>query len=337
MIFKLLALTTLALFLSCSDILVPESEENRNVEDFEAAWTHIDKVYPLFEFKKIDWDSIHTVYRARAEMTDGDEIYPLLYDLVGEIKDGHAKIHTKGGDGIRPYTPPRFVKDDKAFNPNLIRKYFDKPLQILAENAIAYEFITNNVGYVRLPTFGRVMRKNVDEIDKVVKYFTGADGVIIDVRDNNGGGSAGFVPIIERFIDSTISTGAAFRVDENFPQGNIVPNGSIHFTGPIVILINGATFSAGEVFVDVLSQLEYVTLIGDTTAGGGVSANSDARHFLPSGKSIKIHYEAILKLDGEPLEWNGVAPDIRVPQTEADIINGRDFQLEEAVELLSVN
>ena len=96
--YKALILFTLTLFLSCSNILVPESEENMNIEDFEAAWTHIDKVYPLFDFKKIDWDSTHAIYRARAELTEGDEIYSLLYDLVGEIKDGHAKIITKGGD-----------------------------------------------------------------------------------------------------------------------------------------------------------------------------------------------------------------------------------------------
>ena len=59
----------------------------------------------------------------------------------------------------------------------------------------------------------------------------------------------------------------------------------------------------------MMCQLQYVTLVGDTTAGGGVSSNGDPRHFLPSGKSISINYEAILKINGEPLEWNGVAPD----------------------------
>ena len=337
--FKLFTLLITALFLSCSDILVPESEENLNIEDFEAAWSRINRIYPLFEFKNINWDSIHTVYRARVELMEGDEIYSLLYDLVAELKDGHAKIYTKGGDGVRPYTPPRFTRDDKAFNPNLTRKYFDRPLRLLAENAIEYEFITETVGYVRFSTFGKVMRLNVNDIDIVIKYFSNATGLIIDIRDNDGGSSSAYDPIIGRFIKSGLSTESAFGFNGSWGPYTIIPQGDIQFIGPIVILQNGASFSAGEIFPSRMRQLDYVTLVGDTTAGASVGANAtpNPRYFLPSGKSIKINYEAILDLEGKPIEWNGVAPDIRVQQTESDIKNGRDLQLEKAVELLSGN
>ncbi len=117
--------------------------------------------------------------------------------------------------------------------------------------------------------------------------------------------------------------------------GTILPQGGQQYTGPIVILINGTSFSAAEVFVEIMRQLDYVTVVGDTTAGGGVSSNGDPRHFLPSGKSISINYEAILRIDGEPLEWNGVPPDIRVLQTKADVDMKRDRQLQSAIEMLS--
>jgi len=42
----------------------------------------------------------------------------------------------------------------------------------------------------------------------------------------------------------------------------------------------------------------------------------------------------VLRYDGEPIEWNGVLPDIRVPQSKEDIDQGRDKQLEYAIELL---
>ena len=41
-----------------------------------------------------------------------------------------------------------------------------------------------------------------------------------------------------------------------------------------------------------------------------------------------------LRYDGQQIEWLGVPPDIRVEQTEDDIINGRDKQLEYAIDLL---
>ena len=40
------------------------------------------------------------------------------------------------------------------------------------------------------------------------------------------------------------------------------------------------------------------------------------------------------RYDGLPREWIGVPPDIRVKQTEEDILNGRDKQLEFAISML---
>ena len=40
------------------------------------------------------------------------------------------------------------------------------------------------------------------------------------------------------------------------------------------------------------------------------------------------------RYDGLPWEWLGIPPDIRVEQTETDILAGRDKQLEYAIEML---
>ena len=61
-IFLILSALSLIMFFSCKDIIVTEPESNLNVEDFEAAWKRIKDVYPYLEFKKINWDSIYTVY-----------------------------------------------------------------------------------------------------------------------------------------------------------------------------------------------------------------------------------------------------------------------------------
>ena len=322
---------------NCSEIIVPDSDSNLNVDDFESAWNHINSIYPLFDFKKIDWDSIHTKYKVRAEQSVGDEFYAVLFDLVGELKDGHAKILTLGGLSIRPYTPPRRLRDEEAFKANVIRQYFNKPLRVVGNESIEYEFVADNVGYVRIATFGNALQGNVNDIDIVIDYFSEADGIIVDIRNNTGGGSAGFVPIIGRLIESPLETTSAFSRMGTNDAGTILPHGGQQYTGPIVILISGTTFSAAEVFVEIMRQLDYVTLVGDTTAGGGVSSNGDPRHFLPSGKSISINYEAILRIDGEPLEWNGVPPDIRVLQSKADVDMKRDRQLEFAIEFLKGN
>ena len=83
----------------CGDLLVPGSPRNLNVEDFEAAWSFIDSIYPMFDEKGIDWDSVYTVFRPRADVSRGDEGQQILHDLVESIRDGHAYYQTKGGGG----------------------------------------------------------------------------------------------------------------------------------------------------------------------------------------------------------------------------------------------
>ncbi|MBN2396699.1 MAG: hypothetical protein JXC36_09630 [Candidatus Atribacteria bacterium] len=57
-------------------------------------------------------------------------------------------------------------------------------------------------------------------------------------------------------------------------------------------------------------------------------------YWLPNGKYIHIGTTYVLRYDGVPIEWNGVLPDIRAPQTKEDIDHGRDKQLEYAIGLL---
>ena len=85
-----------------------------------------------------------------------------------------------------------------------------------------------------------------------------------------------------------------------------------------------------------MKQISTVTVVGDTTAGGssGSTSSAPAEYKLPSGKTIFVGTTDLRRYDGLPWEWVGVSPDIRVEQTEQDIINGIDKQLEFAINML---
>ena len=55
---------------------------------------------------------------------------------------------------------------------------------------------------------------------------------------------------------------------------------------------------------------------------------------ITRGKSIDIGCIDLRRFGGLPWEWAGIAPDIRIEQTEADILVGTDKQLEYAIEML---
>ncbi|MBA7547612.1 hypothetical protein ES705_40041 [subsurface metagenome] len=82
-----------------------------------------------------------------------------------------------------------------------------------------------------------------------------------------------------------------------------------------------------------MKQLPQVTIVGDTTGGGGVaSSNGRPEHVgayeLLSGKYIYIGTGYFERYDGGVIEWNGVPPDIQIQQTGKDAEKGIDKQLE---------
>ncbi|MDR0659163.1 MAG: peptidase S41, partial [Mediterranea sp.] len=63
--------------------------------NFEELWKIIDERYCFFEYKKIDWDSIHTAYGKDItdDMTDY-ELFNTLGRMLAELKDGHVNLYS---------------------------------------------------------------------------------------------------------------------------------------------------------------------------------------------------------------------------------------------------
>lgn len=317
---------------SCKDLIVTEPETNMNVQDFEAAWKRIKDVYPYLEFKKINWDSIYTVYLPRAEAAQGDEFFLVLRDLLAELKDGHVYYRTKGGGEVYPFYPARHFKDRHAYSPFVVRKYFDRELKLTESSSVEYEILPGNIGYAFLSDFHKTYL--MDEFPGVLEYLKNTKGLILDIRQKRGGDYKNIEAVITRFLTEPLERNDAYTYGEKWVLPPFQPSGPFQYTNPVVVLINGSTFSAGEFTTEILKQLPHVTAVGDTTGGGSVGGGDESLYYLPSGKSIEIGFIDIRRYDGLPWEWLGIAPDIRVEQTEADILAGRDKQLEYAIEML---
>ena len=314
-------------FLSCKDLIVTEPESNLNVEDFEAAWKRVKDVYPYLQFKKINWDSIYAIYKPLAEKAKGDEFYFVLRDLLAELKDGHVYYRTEGGGEVYPYYPQRHFKDRHAYSPFVVRKYFDKELRLTESKSVEYEILPGNIGYAFLSDFHKDYLTN--EFPAVLEYLKNTKGLVLDIRQKRGGDYKNIEAVITRFLTQPLARNDAYTYGIKWNLPPFQPSGTFQYTKPVVVLINGSTFSAGEFTTEILKQLPQVTAVGDTTGGG-----DESLYFLPSGKSIEIGFIDIRRYDGLPWEWLGVPPDIRVEQTEADILAGRDKQLEYAIEML---
>ena len=65
-----------ALLLSgCAEAIVGNGPPDSGLADFESAWKTVHDVYPYFQFKKINWDSIHAVYLPRRGPLKGTKFF----------------------------------------------------------------------------------------------------------------------------------------------------------------------------------------------------------------------------------------------------------------------
>lgn len=332
-----LPIAFISVFFSCKDLIVTEAEVNLNTADFEAAWNRINDVYPYLEFKKINWDSIYTVYLPRVMQAKGDDFYPLLRDLLAELKDGHVYYQTDGGGKVYPYYPQRYFRDKHGYNPFVVRKYFDKELRLTESGSVEYEILPGNIGYAFLSDFHEDYL--INEFPLVLEYLRNTKGLILDIRQKRGGDLANVEAVVSRFLSVPLARPDFIVLGEKINLPPLKPKGPFTYTNSVVILINGSTFSAGELCTEMMKQLPNVTAVGDTTGGGSAGGNSYppeaiTNFYLPSGKMIDIGTVDNRRYDGLPWEWLGIPPDIRVKQTEADILSGRDKQLEYAIEML---
>ena len=333
----LVSIVFLMLLYGCEDVLIKPASSDLNLEDFEAAWVRVDDVYPFLEFKNINWDSIYEIYRPRAEAARGDEFYFVLHDLLAELKDGHTYYRTDGGGQVYPFYPQRHFKDRHAYSPFVVRSYFNKPLRLTESKSMEYEILPDNIGYIFISDF----QENylVDEFPAVLDYVKNTNGLIIDIRQKRGGSLQNVEAVVSRFITEPLAAPKFYMLGETIELQPFQPAQGFIYTKPVVVLINGSTFSAGELCTEILKQLPQVTAIGDTTGGGGVASNSQPQNargafVLPSGKTIYIGTGYFERYDGQTFEWQGITPDIRIVQTAKDIEAGRDKQLEFAIELL---
>ena len=149
------------------------------------------------------------------------------------------------------------------------------------------------------------------------------DAVIVDERFNGGG------QIADYYIDLLRRPFIAYW-HMGYGDDFKTPGGSIQ--GPKVMLIDETAGSGGDLLPYMFRKFKLGKLIGKRTWGGLVGTLGFP--VLMDGAYVTAPNVAIWDEDGWVVENVGVPPDIEVDQTPADVIAGRDPQLEKAIEVI---
>ncbi|HGY56992.1 MAG TPA: hypothetical protein ENK44_14890 [Caldithrix abyssi] len=332
---KLIIVLTVVFFSACTLLIEPPIRSLNGEFVISKTTKVIKNNYPFLSFKKINMDSLGPLYRAKASRYPGDALFELLYEYLSELKDGHVWFYAGGGFMIKPYTPPRALKDRFSYNPETVRSYFAQAPKLTADDKIEFGLLADSIGYIYLSTFARDDGKWIRTMQPIMQKMKNTKGIILDVRHNGGGSDYITAQVIGYFIHQPFP--GPIWVDAEgveLPAYTIPPNGTIYYDKPVMVLQNGVCFSAAEGFINTMRELPQVTTIGDTTAGG---SGAPKDFYIADHIIIHLPTKAQLTYTGQYIDWNGLPPDILVPQSEKDVERGRDFQLERAIELLGAN
>ncbi len=189
--------------------------------------------------------------------------------------------------------------------------------------------LAGGVVYLRFDAFDTADRRWLSD---QLKTNRAAPGVVIDLRRNPGGGTISLGITIGEFFDRAVDCGT-FITRGGYRGGKSSWQiGSARYGGSVVVLVDGATGSAAEIFAAVLQEHGRAAIVGRKTAGAVLAS---WYHGLPDGGELQLSRQDYVTPQGRRLEKEGVEPDVKVVRTVADVRAGRDLDLEAALRVLA--
>ena len=185
--------------------------------------------------------------------------------------------------------------------------------------------VTKGVMIVRLRQFGDSANSDLEQIasDMKSKKIT---KLIIDLRDNPGGLLDKAVAALSEFLPA--DKVAVKQVEKDGSIEELKTSGSpIIPDARAIVLVNGGSASASEIFTGAFQDHKRGQVIGEKTFGKGTV---QALEELKGGSSLKLTVAKWLTPSGREIDKGGIEPDITVPMSQEDYDAGRDPQLDRA-------
>lgn len=214
----------------------------------------------------------------------------------------------------------RNQKEDLKFD--IVREEINIP-------SVETKTLDSNVGYIKISRFG----EDTTELARSAAQKFKADGVkkvVLDLRGNPGGFLESAVDVSSLWLDNK-------TVLQEKRDGVVIKTyksrGDSPLLGiPTVVLIDGGSASASEITAGALHDNKVATLLGVKSFGKGSVQQPET---LANGAILKVTVARWYTPNGKNIDKEGIQPDQKVDQTEADYNAGRDPQLDAALQKLN--
>lgn len=318
---------------------------------FQALWADFDSRYAVFAERLDDgrWSELLDEGCASVDAhTTDDALFDAMLDLVRNLDDGHVNLIAadlgRAEDAWVSAYP--HYRELYGLELGVERHYLDAPLSWDAEDWFAWGR-RGDIGYVSITSFDGLSRSGSEGADReaaaaameaVLDDLGDTSGMIVDVRANEGGWDAVSLEVATWFAGSRTLAWTKQRRDgpahDDFTpwmEVFVEEGGSEAYTGPVVLLTSGGTFSAAETFAMAMRVRDDVTLLGEPTSGH-LSDLYDGK--LENGWRYTLSGERYQAADGAIYEGIGIPVDVHVDLHVDDLADGRDAMMDAALERL---
>ncbi len=214
-------------------------------------------------------------------------------------------------------------------------KEFKITRAVIEVPSLEWEIIENNIAHLKIYQFSDNTNSDFREVaSEILK--SPAQKIILDLRSNPGG----YLQVANSVAGWFLEKGKVVVIEspkdkiEDFDEDMIEyksqgPERLLAY--PIVILINQGTASGAEILAGALRDNRGIQLIGETSFGKGCVqeiANMD------SGSMLKITIANWFTPNGKLISDKGLEPDVKIEMTDEDYTQGKDPQLEKAIEII---
>lgn len=233
-------------------------------------------------------------------------------DLIRGKKGSTVRLKLQKADGSIKETP--LVRDVVEIEDTFVRS------AVVEKDGRKYAVIYVPKFYVNFEN--KDGRESAEDLAKEIERLKadGIEGIALDLRNNGGGALGGAVKMGGLFIEQ----GPIVQTRSRDGQVRVLPDNdpSVAWSGPLVILINGISASASEIFAGAMQDYNRAIIIGSKqTFGKGTVQNVVELDNMVRGKifdegalgALKLTIEKFYRVNGSGNQIRGVKSDVEIP------------------------
>lgn len=214
-----------------------------------------------------------------------------------EMDDIHSLLQGEEGTVVEITV----LREEKEHTYTLTRKQIETP-------AATGVMVAEDVGLVRIANFySRSSEETIAAVEELMKQ--GAKKIIFDVRYNRGGSASQ----LDAVLDYLLPEVRMYGMEDRLGNKTEVTSDAQCLQIPMVVLVNGSTYSAAELFAAALRENDAALLVGEKTVGKGYYQYT---YILPDGSVVGLSVGKYYTPKGNHLEGIGLTPDKVVPVDE---------------------